>query len=376
MPSAKKKSSQSFRALKRAKKVRPPISKKKRSFRKRLPRKKSPVVFQKNTNNPIITPIKENAWEVWQTFNSAAVLIGNKVHFLYRAIGNDGISRFGHANSTDGFALDERHPVPVYQDSGLSREYVCYSLASGGSWGGCEDPRICHIGEDSRIYLTYTSCSDGLRVGLSSIKVEDFLNKNWNWSPPRLISPPDEVHKNWVIFPEKINGKYAILHSISPKISIEYRDDLDFSETEHIQSHYHPGDPAPRWDSYLRGAGPTPLKTKRGWLLFYHAMNHDDVSQYKVGAMLLDLQDPTKILHRSQKPILVPSEYYELKGFKPGVVYVLGAIIKNGDLILYYGGADNYVCAAHANLTEFLGELTKPPKKQTKKILKVRKRKT
>jgi len=329
----------------------------------------------KAAHNPIIAPEERNDWESWQTFNPAAVLVNDAVHFLYRAIGCDGISRFGYANSKDGFLLDERHPVPVYQESDTHQEsYVSYSLASGGSWGGCEDPRLVHIAEDDKIYMTYTSCREGLRIGLSSIRVNDLLNKRWRWSQPRYISPPGEVHKNWIIFPEKINGQYAILHSISPRILVAYRDSLEFKAGEYIYSYYHPSGSSKRWDSYLRGPGPTPIKTKHGWLIFYHAMSHNSMSKYKIGAMLLDLEDPTKILHRSAHPILEPSEYYEMDGFKPGVVYVLGAAIKGDDLILYYGGADSYVCVAYVNLADFLGELVQERKKPLqKKLLKTKK---
>ena len=72
------------------------------------------------------------------------------------------------------------------------------------------------------------------RVALTSIKVDDFLNKEWNWERPVLISPPREIHKNWVIFPEKINGRYVILHSISPEISIAYVDSLKFNNNTYI----------------------------------------------------------------------------------------------------------------------------------------------
>lgn len=365
-----KKKIKKFFKISKPKNVRAIAIKRKRAARKtRYQPKKPSFSVKKITHNPIIGPKKENFWESWRTFNPGAILIEGKVHFLYRAIGNDGISRFGYANSKDGFELDERHPTPVYQDSGVCGKYICYSLASGGSWGGCEDPRIVRIDEGDKIYIIYTSCSDGLRIGLSSIKVNDFLNKKWNWSSLRLISPPGEVHKNWIIFPEKINGKYAILHSISPKISVAYVDSLDFKEGEYIQSYYHPGIPSKKWDSYLRGPGSTPIKTKYGWLLFYHAMSYQNMGKYKVGAMLLDLKDPTKILYRSQKPILIPNEYYEMNGFKPGVVYVIGAVVKDDELILYYGSADNYVCVAYANLEEFLKELTKKIKKPFKKRL-------
>jgi predicted GH43/DUF377 family glycosyl hydrolase len=91
-------------------------------------------------------------------------------------------------------------------------------------------------------------------------------------------------------------------------------------------------------------------------------MDKKDPGKYKVGAMLLDLNDPTKVLRRSRIPILEPNEFYENNGFKAGVVYASGAIIKGGNLIVYYGGADSYVCAASTNLKSFLNSLKKNSK--------------
>ncbi|MGD9276104.1 MAG: hypothetical protein PVJ67_02940 [Candidatus Pacearchaeota archaeon] len=330
----------------------------KKNPKKKRVKKKTHIV-RKSPRNPIISPKSDNAWEAWQTFNPAAILIDDKVHLLYRAIGHDAISRLGYASSVDGFLVDERFPDPAYEHrTGQEGKYVCYSIASGGSWGGCEDPRIVRVGNEDKLYITYTACDGGLRVGLSSISLEDFKNKKWKWSKPQLISPAGQVNKNWIIFPEKINGKYAILHSISPKISIAYVDDLD-NIKEPIESHYHPGKPEKRWDSFVRGPGPPPIKTDKGWLLFYHAMNHKDMSQYKMGAMLLDLNDPTKVLYRSKEPLLVPEECYENEGFKSGVVYALGAVVRGEDLLIYYGGADSHVCVAHVNLDKLLKSLTK-----------------
>ena len=115
-------------------------------------------------------------------------------------------------------------------------------LSGGGTAGGSEDPRLTMIDEDGRIYLTYTAF-DGwgsVRIALSSISKDDFVNQRWRWSPPLFLSPFGEVHKNWVLFPEKINGKYAIIHSISPKILIEYVSDLSEFEDDGkiIKSHY------------------------------------------------------------------------------------------------------------------------------------------
>src|SRR3989344_2111905 len=318
------------------------------------------VLLEKFKENPIILPIKENDWESWQTFNPGAIMLGNNVHFLYRAIGQDAISRLGYAVSGDGFKVDRRLSYPVYEHrlSGLS---YFYSF-SGGSFGGCEDPRLTRVGDEDTIYMTYTACDGGLGVALTSITLDDFLNERWKWKKPVWISPPNEVHKNWVIFPEKIKGQYAILHSVCPEISIEYLDNLDFAEGQYVYSRYQNTARNKCWDSWIRGAGPPPIKTEYGWLLFYHAIDNIDPGRYKVGAMLLDLDDPAKILYRSPEPILEPDEFYENQGFKAGVVYATGAVVKNGELLVYYGGADSFVCVASAVLEEFLQELKKGSK--------------
>ena len=312
----------------------------------------------KSEENPIIAPRQENVWEAWQTFNPGAILLNDKVHFLYRAIGEDGISRFGYAASNDGFHIDERLSCPVYEHRvGQHPSFNVFSYFSGGSWGGAEDPRLVRVDKEDVLYMIYTACDGGLGVALTSIKINDFLKRRWKWRSPKLISAPGEAHKNWVIFPEKINGKYAIIHSINPQISIAYFDNLEFENNVYIDSFYDSQGKNTCWDSYMRGAGSPPIKTKDGWLLFYQAMNVNDMSKYKVGAMLLDFNDPTKILYRSREPVLEPNEYYENVGFKAGVVYVSGAVVKNGNLFVYYGGADSYVCVAYANLKEFLEAL-------------------
>jgi predicted GH43/DUF377 family glycosyl hydrolase len=125
------------------------------------------------------------------------------------------------------------------------------------------------------------------------------------------------------------------------------------------------------WDTCIRGAGPPPIKTKYGWLLFYHAIDKRDPGKYKVGAMLLDLNDPTKILVRSPEPVLEPSEVYEYNGFKGGVVYASGAVLKDGKLLVYYGAADSYIGVAYADFDRFLEELIEGAKpKLGKKVLK------
>jgi predicted GH43/DUF377 family glycosyl hydrolase len=312
--------------------------------------------------NPILKPKAQNGWENDATFNPAALYLDNKIHLIYRAIGAHGISVFGYASSNDGLNIHERLDHPIFslaKPLEIAKRIPSFSnpYVSGGSWAGCEDPRITRVG--NRIYMTYVMF-DGCNapgVGLTSISVKDFLNKNWKWKKPMFISKPGEIQKNWMVFPEKINGKYAILHSITPKISIEYTDKMHDKLV--IESMKLPGVDEHRWDNIVRGAGAPPLRTKYGWLVLYHAMDKKDPNRYKVGAMLLDHDDPTKILHRSKHPILEPIANYENHGAKSGVVYVCGAVIKENTLFVYYGGADSVVCVATEDLEKFLQDMMK-----------------
>jgi beta-1,2-mannobiose phosphorylase / 1,2-beta-oligomannan phosphorylase len=225
---------------------------------------------------------------------------------------------------------------------------------SGGGWYGCEDPRAVIIGD--RVYLTYTAFGGwhSVRMAYTSISLSDFKKGKWNWKRSRLISPYGEVHKNWVLFPEKIHGKFAVLHSLFPRIRIDYVDTLESLEYHSsIKSTAPKGGFTNSWDNAVRGAGPPPIKTKDGWLLLYHAMDKDDPNKYKVGAMLLDLNNPSRITHKAPHPLLAPDMHYE-NDYKPGVVYVSGAVVKNGTLYMYYGGGDKHLCVAEANLNDLL----------------------
>jgi predicted GH43/DUF377 family glycosyl hydrolase len=350
-----------------------PVKKVKRvkSIKKEIKKIKPLSFFKKSKHNPIIEPIKENDWESWQTFNPGVVQVEDKVYFVYRAIGEDGISRFGFAVSNDGFIIEDRLPYPVYEHKTNKTKFCYYSYSSGGSFSGCEDPRLVKIEGEDELYISYTACGEGLRMSLNSIKIDDFINQKWKWKSPKLISHPEQVHKNWLIFPEKINGKYAILHSIKPNIQIDYLDDLDFNDDAFIESIYKAGAQKGCWEKWVRGAGPPPIKTKDGWLLLYHAMD-SDFSKYKLGAMLLDLKDPTKVLYRAKEPILVPNKHYENNGYKSGVIYASGAIVKDDNLLVYYGGADSYVCVAYAKVNKFLKDL----KQNSHPILKTKKIRT
>lgn len=314
--------------------------------------------LRKSPANPIIKPRLENHWEAYQTFNPGVLLLDEKIHIIYRAIGVDGISRFGYAVSSDGFKIDGRLSYPIYQRKMTNLSYALSS--SGGGYGGCEDPRLVVMREDNKIYMTYNAFGpDELRVAFTSISIDDFVNKMWNWREEKIISNPNEVHKNFVLFPEKVDGRYVILHSISPKVKISYLDDLEFNDGKYIESYHAPCSNPNGWEGRIKSPGAPPLKTDEGWLLFYHGLSKREPWKYKIGAMLLDLDRPEEILYISSFPVIEPDQPYEYIGFKPGVTYTCGATIKDGELLVYYGAADTYVCVAHTPLDEFLDVLRK-----------------
>lgn len=366
--------------------------------------------LKKHTGNPILAPRDENSWESVGAFNPAALEDDGKVHLLYRALGPSGFSSIGYAVSKDGLSIDERSNEPIYKprmpfEGVLGRTPASRKSASGGGWGGCEDPKLVRIGD--RIYLTYVAFNGTWpeRTAISSISIEDFRAQRWNWSEPHLLSPDYIGNKSACLLPEKIDGKYVIFHRVWPDIVVEYVDDLDFSDEDkwlsctpsvypwkqdgkvimrhgtwpHITTEVTEYDDeydlveSPRWkeltkdikriparpdkwDSHKISMGASPLKTEQGWLALYSAVDRKDFSKYKIGAMLLDHKNPHKVIHRSERPIIIPDEHYENDG-KPGIVYPGGAVIKDDQLLAYYGGGDKVSCVAHAPLTQFIDRL-------------------
>ena len=162
--------------------------------------------FKKHLNNPIISP-SFYSWESQATFNPTAFIHDDKIHIIYRAIGDDSSSVLGHAYTYDGINIEGRPTYHIYKRFfNYNEDLPKIDYISGGGWsGGCEDPRVVLI--DNVIYMIFTAF-DGwgsVRLALTSIKLEDFLNNRWNkWQKAVMISPPGEINKNWVLFPEKI----------------------------------------------------------------------------------------------------------------------------------------------------------------------------
>ncbi|MBI2621667.1 MAG: hypothetical protein HYW63_03440 [Candidatus Levybacteria bacterium] len=320
--------------------------------------------LQKSAHNPILSPDPKNGWESLAVFNPAAYYDEDKkkLHLMYRAVGSNWRSVFGHATSDDGITINSKSNLPAYVPrSSFEGQEVMFNpnsqFTSGPGAGGCEDPRLTKIGD--KVYLTYVAY-DGWsqpRVGLSSIAYDDFITESWNWSPPVIISKPGVIDKNAVIFPEKIRGKYVIMHRIFPDILIDFVDSLDFDGQTFLKGEFKISPRSFGWDSRKIGAGPPPIKTKEGWLLIYHAVDDAKSHQYQIGAMILDLLDPTKVICRSSQPLISPTNWYENEGYKSGVVYPCGAALIDRKLHVYYGGADTYICVATAPFDSFLNTL-------------------
>jgi predicted GH43/DUF377 family glycosyl hydrolase len=217
---------------------------------------------------------------------------------------------------------------------------------------GIEDARVSEL--EGRYYLTYTAVSrNGYGVGMRS-------TTDWkNFEHHGIVIPP--FNKDAALFTEKINGKYYMLHRPTgsglggPYIWIASSPDLiNWGEHKCIAK-ARPG----MWDSARVGAGAAPIKTKAGWLEIYHGAEvlGEHSHRYSLGALLLDLNDPTKVLARSVEPIMEPIAEYERTGFFGNVVFTNGHVVKGDEILLYYGAADSYSCGARLSIASILSSL-------------------
>jgi predicted GH43/DUF377 family glycosyl hydrolase len=315
-------------------------------------------MFIKFSGNPILSPENVHDWEDEAVFNPGVTLFNNKFIMLYRAIGeyDKYISVVGKAESTDGFNFI-RQEEPAIIPKEKYEEF------------GVEDLRINRV--ENKYYLTYTvlNCpaKDGgepHQVGL--IKTEDFKS----FERLGIITPKEFCSRNGVLFSEKINEKYAMLHRPlylarskhpedaglpkEPGIWISYSNDLI-----HWEDHKLLLGPKFWWETLKIGGGAPPLKTEKGWLVIYHGVEDARPANpvYRAGLLLLDLNDPGKILYQSKEPVLEAQLGYEIIGDAPNVVFPTGLVEKEGVLYLYYGAADKTICLATAQKEELLRKI-------------------
>jgi predicted GH43/DUF377 family glycosyl hydrolase len=214
---------------------------------------------------------------------------------------------------------------------------------------GIEDCRVTQIG--SEYCLTYTAVS-GNGVGVGCKRTTD-------WSSFRdhgMILPPH--NKDCAVFEEQIHGLYYALHRpSSPELGGNYiwlaeSPDLIHWGNHRCIAHTRKG----MWDSARIGAGAAPIRTERGWLEIYHGATKEN--RYCLGALLLDLDEPWKVLARSMEPIMEPLEEYERSGFFGEVIFTNGHLRSGDDLTIYYGASDLVICAARFSIAEILASLT------------------
>ncbi len=307
------------------------------------------VKLKRVENNPIITPDAKNPWEAKATFNPAALYDGKKVHILYRAMGEDNTSVLGYATSTDGTTIVSRSPAPAY----IPREDFENKKQSGGN-SGCEDPRLVKIGDT--VYMCYTAF-DGInppRVALTSIAASDFFSEKWNWAKPKIISPSNIDDKDASLFPRKIDGKFFIIHRIGSSIWIDSVDNLEELGNNRWLGGKIILQPQPdSWDNKRIGLASPPIETPKGWLMLYHGIAEAS-NKYRVGAVILDRENPTKVIARTINPILRPDMNYERDGVVQNVVFPCGAVVIGTSLIVYYGGADRVTGAAYADINDLI----------------------
>jgi predicted GH43/DUF377 family glycosyl hydrolase len=283
--------------------------------------------------NPIIEPIKEHSWESRYVFNTAMIRLGGRIHYFYRAMGEDMVSRLGYASSGDGYHIDERLPYPVFEPSCDLEKH------------GCEDPRLTTMG--GRCLMTYTAYGDIYQIGITSISVEDLLDENWDWGK-RCFPYPNVRNKNAVIFPRKINGSYVMFHRLEPSIHVAYSKDLwNWEGSGLVMSPR-----SDRWDCFKIGAAGPPMELDEGWLLVYHGVDSERI--YRLGVALLEKEDPERVIYRCEEPIIEPTEEYECVGQVPNVIFSCGSVIVGEKLLVSYGAADTAIGVAAFDLGEIL----------------------
>ncbi|WP_411029709.1 glycoside hydrolase family 130 protein [Spongiimicrobium sp. 3-5] len=236
-------------------------------------------------------------------------------------------------DATTFYELDE-YP-PIFGEG----EYESY---------GIEDCRVVKIKDT--YYLTYTMVSpNGVGVGLRT-------TKDWkNFEHKGMILSPH--NKDCAIFEERINGKFYALHRpSSPELGGNYIWLGESLDGEHWGNHKCIAKTRKdKFDSKRLGAGAAPIKTEKGWLQIYHGATAEH--RYCLGAILLDLKDPSIVIARSEEPIMEPSADYERTGFFGEVIFTNGHRVSGDQIEMYYGAADEFVGLATFSIKEILKTL-------------------
>ena len=272
-------------------------------------------------------------------FNSAVVTFGDGFAGVFRVDDKRREMRIHRGMSPDGVRWHIDHgPIDfLCDDPEIAREDYRY------------DPRVTWI--EDRYYVTWCNGYHGPTIGVGyTFDFERFHQLENAFLP---------CNRNGVLFPRKINGQFAMLSRPSDMGHTPFGD-IFYSESPdmtHWGRHRHVMRPTRGWQSTKIGPGPTPIETTEGWLMFYHGvLTSCNGFAYSVGAALLDLDAPWRVLHRSSSYILAPRETYERVGDVPNVVFPCAALHDppTGRIALYYGAADTVTCLAFTHIDRVL----------------------
>jgi predicted GH43/DUF377 family glycosyl hydrolase len=281
------------------------------------------------------------------------VRLQGNTYIVYRAFGDDEVSRLGLAWTADGIHIDGRLERAILEPAHPSES------------AGCEDPRITII--EDRLYMLYTAYDGTLpQIAMASIEINDFLARRFDAWHRHGLGFPGLANKDAALYPERIDGRYVLYHRLDPAMWISYLDELDcpWPRTGHKIV------VGPRsgmmWDGIKIGAGAQPIKTTHGWLNIYHGVDYERT--YRLGVLVTDLADPSKVLYQSPNPILQPELNFEIgqtngaSFWVPHVVFTCGAVVAretdiatlDDEVLVYYGAADTAVGVAKARIGDLM----------------------
>jgi predicted GH43/DUF377 family glycosyl hydrolase len=311
---------------------------------------RSAELFERHPSNPILTAA-DWPYEVNGVFNPAAAEVAGQTVLLARVEDRRGISHLTvarSANGIDGWTV-EREPLLAPGEDAADEQW------------GFEDARVVWVDELERWVITCTAYGPA-GPGVFLATTEDFTTVERYG----IVRPPED--KNAALLPHRIDGRWALLHR--PKTqSAGGQGEIHLSRSDDLVSWSAPEKVLqPRagawWDSLRIGIGPPPIRTDRGWLLIYHGVKETIAGDiYRVGLVLLDLDDPTRVLRRLPAWILAPLEPYERTGDVPNVVFPCGLVHDRAsdEVRLYYGAADSSICLATSRLADLLDAVLAAP---------------
>ncbi len=291
-------------------------------------------MLRRYEGNPLITAA-DIPFTCNTVFNGSAVKLDDTYLLLLRVEGQHGYSLFALGRSANGYDFEmERFPVMAPCTEGPMQKYED---------AGIEDPRVTVI--EGTVYVVYTAFS-GHGPVMALATTEDFLS----FERLGIISEPG--NKDGILFPRRINGRYArfdrpIGNDVG-RIWLSFSEDLmHWGDSQALLS------PRPGyWDSYRLGGSTVPIETEQGWLQIYHGVKMTSGGPiYRAGVLLLDLEDPTRVIGRSPIPVLSPRADYERVGDINNVVFPSASVVEpDGEVKVYYGAADTCICVATSTL--------------------------